>query len=53
MADGAGVDALFIAGGLHSGDVMSDGAIDPDRLAALFAEPGAPPARAAMARLRW
>jgi HAD superfamily hydrolase (TIGR01459 family) len=52
-AEGMGVDALFIAGGLHSGEVMSDGAIDADRLAALFAHPGAPPARAAMAQLRW
>jgi HAD superfamily hydrolase (TIGR01459 family) len=53
MAHGMGVDALFIAGGLHSSQVMSDGVIDPDRLAALFAEPGAPPARAAMVQLRW
>jgi HAD superfamily hydrolase (TIGR01459 family) len=52
-AEGMGVDALFIAGGLHSGEVMRDGAIDPDRLAALFAEAAAPPARAAMAQLRW
>ncbi len=48
-----GVDALFIAGGIHGGDVMAGGAIDPDRLAALFAQPGAPAARAAMAQLRW
>jgi HAD superfamily hydrolase (TIGR01459 family) len=52
-AAGMGVDALFIAGGLHSREVMSDGAIDADRLAALLAQPGAPPARAAMAHLRW
>ena len=52
-AAGMGVDALFIVGGLHSGEVMSDGTIDADRLAALFAHPGAPPARAAMAQLRW
>jgi HAD superfamily hydrolase (TIGR01459 family) len=53
MADGTGVDALFIAGGLHRSEVMADGVIDPDRLATLFAQPGAPPARAAMAQLRW
>jgi HAD superfamily hydrolase (TIGR01459 family) len=52
-AQGMGVDALFIAGGLHNAEAMAGGAIDPDRLAALFAEPGAPPARAAMAQLRW
>jgi HAD superfamily hydrolase (TIGR01459 family) len=52
-AEGMGVDALFIAGGLHRGEVMQDGAIDADLLAALFAEAAAPPARAAMAQLRW
>jgi HAD superfamily hydrolase (TIGR01459 family) len=52
-AEGMGVDALFIAGGLHSGEIMSGGAIDADRLAALFARADAPPARAAMAHLRW
>ncbi|MFZ1105696.1 MAG: TIGR01459 family HAD-type hydrolase [Hyphomicrobiaceae bacterium] len=52
-AEGMGVDALFIAGGLHSGEVMASGAIEADRLAALFAQAGAPPARAAMAQLRW
>ncbi|HEX6001457.1 MAG TPA: TIGR01459 family HAD-type hydrolase [Hyphomicrobiaceae bacterium] len=52
-AQGWGVDALFIAGGLHGAEVMRHAAIDADRLAALFAEPGAPTARAAMAHLRW
>jgi HAD superfamily hydrolase (TIGR01459 family) len=52
-AGGMGVDALFIAGGLHRGEVMADGAIQADRLAALFGQAGAPPARAAMAQLRW
>ena len=52
-AGGMGVDALFIAGGLHSGEVMANGAVEADRLAALFAQAGAPPARAAMAQLRW
>jgi HAD superfamily hydrolase (TIGR01459 family) len=52
-AQGMGVDALFIAGGLHSREVMSDGGIDADRLAALFAEADAPRALAVMAQLRW
>jgi ribonucleotide monophosphatase NagD (HAD superfamily) len=52
-AAGMGVDALLVAGGLHAGEIISGGAIDPDRLAALLGEPGAPPARAAIAHLRW
>jgi HAD superfamily hydrolase (TIGR01459 family) len=52
-AVGMGVDALFIGGGLHSDEVMANGAIEADRLAALFAQDGAPPARAAMAQLQW
>jgi HAD superfamily hydrolase (TIGR01459 family) len=52
-AQGMGVDALFIAAGIHNGDVMTDGAIDTDKLAALFAPPGAPPAVAAMTHLQW
>jgi HAD superfamily hydrolase (TIGR01459 family) len=51
-AQGMGVDAVFIAAGIHS-EVLVDGAIDPNRLAALFAPPGTPPAIAAMSRLRW
>ena len=47
-----GVDAVFIAAGIHS-EVMLDGEIDPDRLTALFAPPGTPPAIAAMPQLRW
>jgi HAD superfamily hydrolase (TIGR01459 family) len=52
-AQGLGVDALFIASGLHRQAVMADGAIQPDKLAALFAPPGTPPAVAAMTGLRW
>jgi HAD superfamily hydrolase (TIGR01459 family) len=53
-AQGLGVDALFIAAGIHGGEVMAEGGmIDPARLAALFAQPGAPPVLAAMAHLRW
>jgi hypothetical protein len=48
-----GVDALFIASGIHNGEVLTGGEIDPDRLAALFAPAGAPPAIAAMTELRW
>ena len=51
-AQGMGVDALFIASGIHN-EVLADGAIDPDRLATLFAPPDAPPAIAAMVQLRW
>jgi HAD superfamily hydrolase (TIGR01450 family) len=48
-----GVDALFIAAGIHVNEVSSDGEIDATRLAALFAPPGTPPAIAAMMQLRW
>jgi ribonucleotide monophosphatase NagD (HAD superfamily) len=51
-AQGLGVDALFIAAGIHK-EVMANGAIDAARLAALFAPPDAPPAIAAMPQLRW
>ncbi|HEY5826809.1 MAG TPA: TIGR01459 family HAD-type hydrolase [Hyphomicrobiaceae bacterium] len=52
-ARGLGVDGLLIAAGIHSDDLLADGLIDPARLAALFAEPDAPPAAAAMTHLRW
>jgi HAD superfamily hydrolase (TIGR01459 family) len=48
-----GVDALFIAAGIHNDEVMNGDAIDVVRLAALFAPPGTPPALAAMTELRW
>jgi HAD superfamily hydrolase (TIGR01459 family) len=51
-AQGMGIDALFIASGIHNDEVLVDGKIDPDKLAALFA-PGTPPAVAAMTQLRW
>ena len=51
-AQGMGIDALFIASGIHNDEVLVDGTIDPDKLAALFA-PGTPPAVAAMTQLRW
>ena len=52
-AQGLGVDGLFIAAGIHSGEVVAGGEIDPARLAALFDPPGTPVAIAAMAHLRW
>ena len=51
-AEGAGVDALLIAGGLHREDVMANGTIDPVRLADLLAPP-APRPVAAMVHLAW
>ena len=52
-AQGMGVDALFIASGIHSEEVLVGGEIDPGKLAALFAPPASPPAIAAMTQLRW
>jgi len=52
-AKGLGIDGLFVAAGIHTEDVLAEGAIDPERLAALFAEPDTPPAIAAMTHLRW
>lgn len=51
-AEGAGVDALLIAGGLHRDDVIVGGVIEPDRLARLLAPP-APRPVAAMVHLAW
>lgn len=52
-AQGLGVDGLFMAAGIHADAVLADGAIDPDRLACLFASPDTPRAIAAMTHLRW
>jgi HAD superfamily hydrolase (TIGR01459 family) len=52
-AQGLGVDGLFIASGIHNGEVLVDGEIDAARLADLFAPAETPPAIAAMTRLRW
>lgn len=51
-AERAGIDALFIAGGLHRDDVMDGEAILPARLDALFQAP-APRPVGAMTCLRW
>ncbi len=47
-----GVDALFIAGGIHREDVVRDGAICPQKLSELL-HADAPPAVVAMAKLVW
>lgn len=49
----AGLDALFIAGGIHRDDVVDGGRIDPERLAALFGAGDAPRALGAMPELTW
>jgi HAD superfamily hydrolase (TIGR01459 family) len=51
-AQGMGIDALFIASGIHNEEVLVDGTIQPDKLAVLFT-PASPPAIAAMTQLRW
>jgi HAD superfamily hydrolase (TIGR01459 family) len=52
-ARGLGVDALFIALGIHAQATMQGGSIDAAKLAALFAPPGTPTAVAAAPVLRW
>lgn len=49
----AGVDALFIAGGIHRDDVMDGDDICPKGLATLFASPDASPAVGVMPQLLW
>ncbi len=51
-AERAGLDALFIAGGIHATDVVVNDRVQPDKLAALFTA-DAPPALAAMVELAW
>ena len=48
-----GVDALFIASGIHRQATMAGDDIVPEKLAELFAPADAPPAVAAMPFLRW
>lgn len=47
-----GIDALFIAGGIHREETVAGGLILPERLGALFTQ-DAPTATAAMAHLGW
>jgi HAD superfamily hydrolase (TIGR01459 family) len=51
-AAGAGLDALFIAGGIHRHETMDGEALDANRLAALFPA-GTPGALGAMPALAW
>ena len=51
-AEGAGVDALFIAGGLHRDELIKQGAIDPAQLAKLLVSQHANPV-AVMSHLVW
>ena len=51
-AQNMGVDAIFIADGIHRSETMIDGGIDQGMLTALFRD-DAPPAIGAMARLAW
>ncbi len=51
-AEAAGIDAIFVASGIHRDETMGSGALDQGKLAALFAPP-APTAIAVMERLAW
>jgi HAD superfamily hydrolase (TIGR01459 family) len=51
-AQNAGLDALFIAGGIHRHEAMAGAEIDKAKLTALFPA-GGPPALGAMAGLAW
>lgn len=51
-AEAAGIDAIFVASGIHRDEMMGAGVLDLEKLAALFAPP-APPAIAVMERLTW
>jgi HAD superfamily hydrolase (TIGR01459 family) len=51
-AESAGIDALFIGAGIHRAESMTGDALDPGKLARLFA-PGSPRAIAAMPVLAW
>jgi HAD superfamily hydrolase (TIGR01459 family) len=51
-AEAAGIDAVFVASGIHRDETMGSGALSPEKLAVLFAPP-APPALAVMSKLTW
>lgn len=51
-AERAGIDALFIASGIHRDELMGDGLLHGGRIAELF-PPGSPTAVAAMPVLAW
>lgn len=49
----AGLDALFIAGGIHRDDVTDDERLDVNKLETLFSQADAPSAVGAMTELNW
>lgn len=51
-AEAAGIDAIFVASGIHRDETMGEDTVSPEKLAQLFAPP-APPAVAVMSRLSW
>jgi HAD superfamily hydrolase (TIGR01459 family) len=51
-AETAGIDAIFVASGIHRDETMGGSALDAEKVALLFAPP-APQAIAVMARLTW
>jgi ribonucleotide monophosphatase NagD (HAD superfamily) len=51
-AEAAGIDAVFVASGIHRDETMGSGELRPENLARLFAPP-APMAIAVMERLAW
>lgn len=51
-AEAAGIDAVFIASGIHRDETMGSGALSPDKVSVLFSPP-APPAVAVMSKLAW
>ena len=51
-AETAGIDAIFVASGIHRDETMGSGDLSAETLAALLAPP-APPAIAAMSKLAW
>ncbi len=51
-AAAAGIDSLFVAGGIHAAEFTSDGRLDPERIAAALARENAGPIGAA-ARFVW
>ena len=53
LAQGLGVDGLFIAAGIHTEDVLASGQIDASRVGRPVRATGTPPAIAAMTHLRW
>jgi len=51
-AEAAGIDAIFVASGIHRDETMGTGELSAEKLTILFAPP-APPALAVMEKLVW